>query len=63
MKGGVNLAENITSLISALNTAITGFFSTATVGEAVSGIGLLTGAVIAVALLRKGANKSKKVIG
>lgn len=63
MKGGVNLADNISGLITALNTAITSFFSVDTGGQAAVGIGLLTGTVLAIALLRKGANKSKKVIG
>lgn len=58
------MADNITGLITALNTAITGFFSVETgTGTAAVGIGLLTGTVLAVALLRKGAMKSKKVLG
>ena len=57
------MTEAITGLVSALGSLVTGLFSVSGEGAAISGIGLLTGAVLAVGLLRKGAGKSKKVIG
>lgn len=57
------MTEIITSLITSLGTLITGLFSTATAeGGAAIGIGVLTGGVLGVALLRKGAFKAKKAM-
>lgn len=57
------MTEAITGIVSALGTLVTGFFSTAGAGETLAGVGLLTGTVLAVGLLRKGAGKSKRIIG
>lgn len=58
------MTEMITGLISSINTLITGLFSTSTeAGGATVGIGVLTGAVLAVALLRKAAGRAKSAIG
>lgn len=57
------MTEAITGIVSALGTLITGLFSTSGAGETLAGVGLLTGTVLAVGLLRKGAGKSKRIIG
>ena len=57
------MTETITGIITALGSLVTGLFATTGEGASLTGIGMLTGAVLAVALLRKGAGKSKNVIG
>lgn len=57
------MADMITSLIASIGTMLTSLFSTAAAEGATTGIGVLTGGVLAVALLRKVAGRSKKAIG
>lgn len=57
------MAEAITGIVTALGSLVTGLFATSGTGAEIAGIGILTGTVLAVGLLRKGAGKSKKVIG